>query len=161
MAFRYYNKTLKRVVESAIAQNPVPHRQRVMRLYRQSLKCLFSWVIDREIWCDMASDLRKKFDKNKGLEPTSRKAQKLLEAGEEELFQYEHPDRYVPAYMPGGTLFMRNPTPPKELVYPNGVPAEDEPFPDPVNIDMTPLSEEKNGTGKLILVDNYRRKIWY
>ena len=33
-----------------------------MRLYRQGLKALQSWVIDREIWCDKAAQLRKRFD---------------------------------------------------------------------------------------------------
>jgi len=85
---------------------------------------------------------------------------KALEAGEEELFKKSHPDRYIPAYMPGGSLFMRNPTPPKELVYPNGVP-EGEDFPESINIDMTQVSEEKNGGGKMIIVDPYRKSIFY
>lgn len=131
-----------------------------MRLYRQGLKALQSWVIDREIWCDKAAQLRKRFDAYKHLSPTDARAVKVLEAGEEELFVRNHPDRYIPAYMPGGSLFMRNPTPPKELVYPNGVP-EGEDFPDSINVDMTPLSKEKNETGKMIIVENYRKKIWY
>uniref|UniRef100_A0A6U4KWM9 NADH dehydrogenase [ubiquinone] 1 beta subcomplex subunit 9 n=1 Tax=Phaeomonas parva TaxID=124430 RepID=A0A6U4KWM9_9STRA len=161
MAFRHYNKALKRVVESVVANHPVPHNQRVMRLYRQGLKCLNSWAIEREIWNDKAADLRARFDKLAHLEPTSKAAIKALEAGEEELFTWDHPDRYIPAYMPGGSLFMRNPTPPKELVYPNGMPEGEEPFPESVNIDMTPISDEKNKTGGFIIVDNYRKKIHY
>ena len=33
-----------------------------------------------------------------------------------------HPDPYIAAYMPGGTLFQRNPAIPLEVLYPDGIP---------------------------------------
>lgn len=38
------------------------------------------------------------------------------------LFENTHPDMYIPAYMPGGSLFMRNSPPPLSVVYPQGIP---------------------------------------
>lgn len=40
----------------------------------------------------------------------------------ERLFARTHPDPYIAAYMPGGSLFMRNAPPPLALVYPDGIP---------------------------------------
>ena len=45
--------------------------------------------------------------------------------GEQKLAEYEHPDPYVINYMPGGTSFMRNPTPHPSIQYPDGeIPVE-------------------------------------
>jgi hypothetical protein len=64
----------------------------------------------------------------------------MLREGREWLAARAHPDMYIQvllkyhtfnlrklfvvmkAYMPGGTLFMRNPPTPLEVVYPNGIP---------------------------------------
>ncbi len=40
----------------------------------------------------------------------------------ERLTAQHHPDRYINNYMPGGSLFMRNPTLPMEYLYPEGIP---------------------------------------
>ena len=40
----------------------------------------------------------------------------------EELAAKSHPDPYIQAYMPGGSLFMRNPALPMEALYPDGIP---------------------------------------
>ena len=34
-----------------------------------------------------------------------------------------HPDPYIKPFMPGGSLFMRNPAIPLEVLYPHGIPA--------------------------------------
>lgn len=44
----------------------------------------------------------------------------LKQSGLDELFEYTHPDPYVVAYMPGGTLYMRNPPPPLDVCFPDG-----------------------------------------
>jgi len=59
-------------MQGAIANNPVSHKQRVMRLYRQGLKALQSWVIDREVWNDKAIELRARFDSLAYLDVTDR-----------------------------------------------------------------------------------------
>jgi hypothetical protein len=41
----------------------------------------------------------------------------------ERLAAQTHPDPYIQNYMPGGSLFMRNPTFTNELLWPDGVPA--------------------------------------
>ena len=52
--------------------------------------------------------MRAEFDKHAQLAATSVEARNLLERGEEKLFQESHPDRYIVAYLPGGSLYMRN-----------------------------------------------------
>lgn len=46
----------------------------------------------------------------------------LVKVGKERLQDRIHPDQYIQPYMPGGSLFMRNPALPLELLYPNGIP---------------------------------------
>lgn len=48
---------------------------------------------------------------------------RLVREGQERLAARSHPDPYIAPYMPGGTLFMRNPSFPNEALYPDGVPA--------------------------------------
>lgn len=70
------------------------HSQRVIRLYRNSLKHLLSWTIDRGAWREEAVVLRARFDANKDLKDM-RKARKLLEDGEAEFELNKHPDPYI------------------------------------------------------------------
>ena len=49
---------------------------------------------------------------------------RLIREGNERLQKYAHPDKYITAYLPGGTLFMRNPALPLEAVFPDGIPAD-------------------------------------
>ena len=95
---------------------PLTHAQRVTRLYRQSLRVLNSWSIERDDWCMEAEKIRAQFDAIK----TKDAGVSALVAGEKKLAEYAHPDPYVVAYMPGGTKFMRNPTPAPEIQYPYG-----------------------------------------
>lgn len=48
----------------------------VARLYRKSLKVLSSWVIDREIFLEKATELRGRFDAERGC--SNAKATRLL-----------------------------------------------------------------------------------
>lgn len=66
-----YNRVLGKSFEGALGQVQrkvvLTHKQRVTRLYRQSLRTLNSWVVDRAIWCKEAAKIRAQFDKHKGL----------------------------------------------------------------------------------------------
>merc|ERR1719264_2512026 len=101
-------------------QKPVtlPHNQEVARLYRKSLKMLSSWVIDRGIFCDKAAELRARFDAERGCDRA--KGVRLLREARAELHEFTHPDPYCVPYMPGGSLFMRNPPPPLDVCFPDG-----------------------------------------
>lgn len=116
--------------------------QEVVRTYRKSLKLLSSWAIDRGVFLDEAEDLRARFDANRGCSPA--KAMRLLNEAKAELHEYTHPDPYCVAYMPGGTLFMRNPPIPMEVCFPDGDYPSDAPK-ITFNPDMTVCKEE---TGK-------------
>lgn len=100
------------------AGGALTHQQRVTRLYRQSLKLLFSWAVNRPVFLEEAGKIRARFDANRGLSPEA--AKYAVEKGEEEMLEFYHPDRYVMPWMPGGSKFMRNPPPPLEVVYPDG-----------------------------------------
>ena len=50
-----------------------------------------------------------------------------VQEGKNELFEYSHPDPYCVPYMPGGSLFMRNPPPPLSICFPDGDYPEDAP----------------------------------
>ena len=52
----------------------IPHQ--VARLYRKSLKTLSSWVIDRDIFLEEATNLRSRFDSERGC--SNAKAVRLL-----------------------------------------------------------------------------------
>lgn len=120
------------------------------RLYRHSLKTLSSWTIDRDLFNDEADLLRARFDANRGLPPA--KSISVIEQGEDELFSFTHPDPYVRAYMPGGSLFMRYSPLPKEVCFPDGDAPDD--FPDyTVNPDMTICKPEtgKSAVGSVLI----------
>lgn len=57
----------------AYYRNPVTlnHTQRVTRLYRQSLRVLDSWAVNREIFNTKATELRARFNENKALSAES------------------------------------------------------------------------------------------
>ncbi|KAI9917526.1 hypothetical protein PsorP6_012855 [Peronosclerospora sorghi] len=136
------NKTLREVVGCFMGSAPqLSHKQKVQRLYKQSLKTLDSWVIDRRLWNEEATKIRAEFDSNRHLEPNSGLATRLLREAQEKLNHYTHPDRYVFNYMPGGTLYMRNAPIPLDVCFPDGeIPDDVELSPlEGINIDMTPL----------------------
>ena len=88
------------------------------RLYRNSLRLLSSWCIDRDIFNEEATKIRFQFDEERGCRPE--KATRLLREGEEKLWNYTHPDPYRNSIMPGGTKFMRNPPLPMDVCFPDG-----------------------------------------
>ncbi|TMW69306.1 hypothetical protein Poli38472_001462 [Pythium oligandrum] len=139
------NQTFREVV--ARFANPtekLSHKQTVTRLYKQSLKTLDSWIIDRRLWNEEATKIRAEFEQNKHLEPNSGLAKRLVREAEEKLEKYTHPDRYVYNYMPGGTRFMRNAPIPLDVCFPDGIPEGEEVSPlEAINIDMTPLPARK------------------
>jgi hypothetical protein len=67
-------------------------------------------------------------------------------------------DKYIPAYMPGGSLFMRNPPLPLSVCYPDGLPEglkEEETHPwGELNIDMTQLTPGEKAAGGRVFVDS-------
>jgi len=70
-----------------------------------------------------------------------------------ELFEFTHPDPYCVPYMPGGSLFMRNPPPPLEICFPDGDYPDDAPR-HTMNLDMT-ISRVETGKSAVggVLVD--------
>ncbi|KAJ7374792.1 ndufb9, NADH-ubiquinone oxidoreductase [Desmophyllum pertusum] len=72
----------------------ITHQQRVTRLYRNSLKHLLSWCIDRQLWRREAVILRERFDENK-YERDQRKIFKILEGAEREFEKMKHPFPYT------------------------------------------------------------------
>lgn len=50
---------------------PPKHRERVMRLYRQSLRTLNNWAIYRDIYLEEGEKIRDQFDAAKHLPPDS------------------------------------------------------------------------------------------
>mmetsp|Transcript_5532 Transcript_5532/g.11438 ORF Transcript_5532/g.11438 Transcript_5532/m.11438 type:complete len:159 (-) Transcript_5532:45-521(-) len=101
------------------------HNQKVARLYRDSLKLLSSWCIDRDIFNEEATAIRNLFDEERGCKPE--KAIRLLRQGEEKIWAYTHPDPYRNPIMPGGSKFMRNPPLPMDVCFPDGNYPEDAP----------------------------------
>ncbi len=66
--------------------------------------------------------IRARFNANKHWPVDSAKTVRLLREARDELKAQTHPDPYIQAYMPGGSLFMRNPAPPLEALFPDGIP---------------------------------------
>ncbi|RLN66281.1 hypothetical protein BBJ28_00013912 [Nothophytophthora sp. Chile5] len=140
------NKTFREVVSRYVgAPQQLTHQQTVQRLYKQSLKTLDCWIIDRRLWNEEATKIRAEFDANSKLDPESGLSKRLVREAQEKLDHYTHPDRYVFNYMPGGSLFMRNAPIPLEVCFPDGVIPDDvEVSPvEAINIDMTPLPAKK------------------
>ncbi len=60
--------------------------------------------------------------------------------------------------MPGGTKFMRNPPPPLEAVFPDGVPEDVAHHVQPVHADKVPLQFRPDGDKRLV---DFGRKRFY
>eukprot|EP00937_MAST-01D_sp_MAST-1D-sp2_P001345 g1345.t1 len=131
------------------------HTQAVQRLYRKGLKTLGSWAVDRQVFLEEAAKMRDEFEANRNVDPASMHAARLLEAAEDRLFDYSHPDRYCTPWMPGGSKFMRNPPVPLSVAFPDGVPPEKDVG--TINVDMTPVrpGEEKRS----LLVDFGKKNV--
>lgn len=108
-------------------------------------------AIDREVFLSEAGKLRASFSANAHLAPESGKVKALVRKAHEELLRYSHPDKYILPWMPGGTLFMRNPPLPFDVVFAGHVPEDVKE--EPLNIDMTPVVKGEKGDGR-VLVDS-------
>lgn len=108
------------------------------------MRNIISWSESREVFNIEAEKIRAEFDANKHhaagrveylLTPytnfdlladfifiDSALVKRLVREAKERLAAQTHPDPYIQAYMPGGSLFMRNPAYPYELFYPDGIP---------------------------------------
>ncbi|KAH8059377.1 hypothetical protein JL722_5403 [Aureococcus anophagefferens] len=81
----------------------------------------------------------------------------LLKAGEAKLVDYTHPDKYICAYMPGGSLYMRNPPLPLHVCHDGHVP---EGATEGVrNPDMTLVVEGEKGTAGAVLIDQHSKSM--
>jgi NADH dehydrogenase (ubiquinone) 1 beta subcomplex subunit 9 len=126
-------------------------------LYRNSLRTLLSWAVDRDIFNDEATKLRARFDTARGVSAAA--ASRLLREGEDELFANMHPDPYRVPCSPGGSKFMRNPPPPMSVCFPDGNLPHDAPR-YAINPDWSVASKEtgRNATGT-VLVDFYKKNM--
>merc|ERR1712070_419078 len=126
----------------------------VCRLYRASLQTLGSWAIDRNVFITEALKIQAEFRENSGLSADSPTTRRLLQEGHEKLFSYTHPDKYIPAYLPGGSLYMRNPPLPLSVCYPDGIPEGIEESIKLLNVDMSPVRPGESGaTVGQVIVD--------
>lgn len=100
---------------------------------------------------DEADNIRSRFEAGRNVSEAA--AIRLLKEAKTEIFKNSHPDPYCVPFMPGGSLFMRNPPLPMEVCFPDGNYPKDAPkvlF----NPDMSVSKEEtgKNAVGT-VLVD--------
>ena len=111
------NSAFKAVYEHAfpVVKEELSHQQRVTRLYRSSLKLLFHWAVKREVFLSEAEKIRAEFEANRNC--SMPQAHFFIKEAEKKLIDNFHPDPYIIPWMPGGSKFMRNPTPPNEVVY--------------------------------------------
>lgn len=66
------NQNLREVVAQFIAPpKTLTHTRVVQRLYKQSLKTLESWIIDRRLWNEEAVKIRAQFEATRHLAPDS------------------------------------------------------------------------------------------
>ena len=133
------------------------HKQEVMRLYRKCLRNLNSWVESRDLLNEEASKVRSEFNANKNIPPESAKAKRLIREAKERLYEQTHPDPYIKPFMPGGTLFMRNPAIPLEVLYPDGIPADMSKR--RLNIDMSNVPDDQPYADKAF-VDTASKQYW-
>ena len=82
---------------------------------------------------------------------------RLLREGKEKLAEQLHPDPYIQSYMPGGTLFMRNPAVPLEAIFPEGIPAGYSRR--KLNIDMSNIPDDQQYANK-VFVDSATKNYW-
>ena len=85
-----------------------------------SLRNIISWCESRDVFNEEALKIRAQFDSTKNADVA--RTERLMREAREALAQQTHPDPYIQAYMPGGSLFMRNPAPPLESLFPDGIP---------------------------------------
>ena len=85
------------------------------------------------------------------------KIARLMREAKERLAEQTHADPYIAAYMPGGSLFMRNPAFPVEALYPDGVPEGVSRR--RVNIDFSNVPEDQEYADN-VFVDSANKLYW-
>ncbi|CAM9803489.1 unnamed protein product [Laminaria digitata] len=145
-------------------QHPITHKQEVCRLYRASLKLLDSWAVDRTIFNEEATAMRKMFDEGSTCEPDGARSKALIRAAYKTMGEYVHVDRYIRPYMPSGSSFMRNPPPPLEACYPLGIPdsvlEEFKGVSAEVEVDMSNPEEGRMSKAGQVLVDLATKRVY-
>ena len=119
------------------------------------LRHLTSWVESRDLWNDEATKIRTEFNKNMNVDSAT--AARLMREGREALATQAHPDNYIHAAMPGGSLFMRNPAIPLEAMYPDGVPEGKSRR--RLNVDMSNVPDDQEYADD-VLVDSSSKSYW-
>ena len=104
---------------------------------------------------DEATKIRAEFNANKNFASDSAKTARLLREAHDKLAKQTHPDPYIHAAMPGGSLFMRNPAIPLEALYPDGIPKGVSQR--RMNIDMSNIPDDQPWADK-VLVDSTSKR---
>lgn len=133
------------------------HRQDVMRMYRKALRTITSWSESRDVFNMQATKIRAEFTANKNVPVGSAALERIMRESKERLAANAHPDPYIQAYMPGGTLFMRNPTFPLGFLYPDGIPEGVSRR--QVNIDFSNVPDGQQYADK-VFVDSASKSYW-
>ncbi|EGC35329.1 hypothetical protein DICPUDRAFT_94575 [Dictyostelium purpureum] len=95
----------------------ITHAQRVVRLYRKSIKSIRDYSEDYDMFLLSAGDLRSAV-KEGAKETNPFVVQKLVKDLEDFSIYWEHPDPYIPCDAVGGTKWQRNTPPAKYVVDP-------------------------------------------
>lgn len=82
---------------------------------------------------------------------------RLMREARERLAAQRHADPYIQSYMPGGTLFMRNPAFPNEALYLDGVPEGVSKR--RLNIDMSNVPDDQPYANN-VFVDSANKQYW-
>ena len=87
----------------------------------------------------------------------SPKVKRLVREAYDRLKYQTHPDPYIVPFMPGGSLFMRNPAVPLEVCFPDGIPEEYSKR--RVNIDFSNIPDDQDYADK-VFVDSCTKSYW-
>lgn len=98
-----------------VVKEQLSHQQTVTRLYRNILRTNLDFSVTREQYISKCQATHDLFRENQHVPKTQAKG--LIEEGLIWLRENVHPKPYTRNYMPGGSKYMRNPTPPVELQY--------------------------------------------
>jgi len=109
------------------------------------------------VWNEEATKIRAEFNVNMNLPVESAKTARLMREAQERLAKQTHPDPYIHAAMPGGSLFMRNPALPLEALYPDGIPAHMSKR--RINIDFSNIPDDQEWADK-VMVDSSSKRYW-
>ena len=151
------SKVFDEVVKAYKPIVKLTHKQTVTRMYRSALRNILHWAENRDLFNEEARKVRAEFDAEKHHSPESSHIQIVMRNAAARLARHQHPDPYIMNYMPGGTQFMRNPAPPLEMVYPDGIPAHYSRR--RLNIDMSYVPDDQPYADK-VFVDSVNKKYW-